>query len=81
MGTIISGVASEYEMLKVKEPIDIKSYDTKITYRPYELNLEKVKSLDDCKKILKFLCEVTIKPLPSNVEYGGFSEVSEYFNR
>ena len=81
MGTIINDVASEYEMLK--EPIGIKSYDTKITYRPYELNLEKVKSLDDCKKILKFLCGVTIKPLPSNVEYeyGGFSEVSEYFNR
>ena len=48
-------------------------------YRQYELNLDKIKSVDDCKKILKFLCGLAIKPLPSDLEYGGFSEVSDYF--
>ena len=65
----------------ISKPTGVSFYDTETTYRQYELNLEKVKSLDDCKKILKFLCELTIKPLPSDVEYGGFSEVSEYFIR
>ena len=51
------------------------------TYKYYELNLDRINSVDDCKKILKFLCELTIKPLPSDIEYGGFSEVSKYFNR
>lgn len=51
------------------------------TYKYYELNLDRINSIDDCKKILKFLCELTIKPLSSDIEYGGFSEVSEYFNR
>lgn len=50
-------------------------------YKQYELNLDKISSIDDCKKILKFLCELIVKPLPANVEYGGFSEVSEYFTR
>lgn len=50
-------------------------------HKYYELNLDKINSIDDCKKILKFLCELTIKPLPLDIEYGGFDEVSEYFNR
>lgn len=50
-------------------------------YKYYNLNLDKVNTVDDCKKILKFLCQMTIKPLPSDLEYGGFSEVSEYFTR
>ena len=50
-------------------------------HKYYELNLDKINSIDDCKKILKFLCELTIKPLSSDIEYGGFGEVSEYFNR
>lgn len=49
------------------------------TYKNYELNLDKIKSMDDCVKVLKFLCGLTIKPLPDGIEYGGFSEVSEYF--
>ena len=49
-------------------------------HKCYELNLDKINSIDDCKKILKFLCELTIKPLPSDIEYVGFDEVSEYFN-
>lgn len=49
-------------------------------YRQYELNLDKINSVDDCKKILKFLCGLVIKSLPEGVEYGGFSEVSDYFN-
>ena len=50
-------------------------------YRQYELNLDKINSVDDCKKILKFLCGLVIKSLPEGVEYGGFSEVSDYFSR
>ena len=45
----------------------------------YELNLDKVNSVDDCKKILNFLCELAIEPLPEGIEYNGFSEVKEYF--
>ena len=48
-------------------------------WKCYELDLEKVNSIEDCKKILKFLCSITMKPMPSNVEYGGFDEVREYF--
>ena len=48
-------------------------------YKHYELNLNKVKSLDDCKKILHFLCRHTLKPIRGDLTYGGFSEVEEYF--
>lgn len=51
------------------------------SHHVYELNLDKINTFDDCKKILKFLCNLAIKPLPDGVEYGGFSEVSEYFSR
>lgn len=50
------------------------------TYRRYVLNTDKVETLDDCKKILKFLCEHTIKPLPERYEYGDFEEVKQYFD-
>lgn len=50
------------------------------TYKRYELNLDKIENLEDCKKILKFLCELSIKPLPQGIEYGGFSEVEKYFD-
>jgi len=49
------------------------------SYRCYELNINKVNSIDDCKKILKFLCSLTIKPLPEGCGYNGFEEVEEYF--
>ena len=49
------------------------------TYQVHELNLDKINTIDDCKKILKFLCNLAIKPLPEGVEYGGFAEVREYF--
>ena len=49
-------------------------------YNQYELNLSKINSIEDCKKILKFLCGLVIKTLPLDVEYGGFGEVSEYFD-
>jgi len=51
------------------------------TYRKYELNLDKVNSIDDCKKVLKFLSDLTIKPLLDGIEYNGFSEVKEYYRR
>lgn len=49
----------------------------------YELNVDKINTVDDCKKILKFLCDLTMGQLPSlpeGIEYGGFSEVSNYFD-
>lgn len=49
------------------------------TCRHYELNLEKINSIDDCKKILKFLCDLTIKPTPEGVSYNNFGEVEQYF--
>ncbi len=52
----------------------------KAAYTVHELNTDKINSLDDCKKILKFLCSMSIKPLPSGVEYGGFEKVKEYFD-
>lgn len=50
------------------------------TYKYHILNLNKIENLEDCKKILKFLCELSIKPLPQGIEYGGFSEVEKYFD-
>lgn len=49
--------------------------------RHYELNLEKINSVDDCKKILKFLCDLTIKPTPEGTLYNGFEEVEQYFDK
>lgn len=63
----------------ISKPTRFNFYDTETVYRQYELNLDKVNSVDDCKKILKFLCELVIKPLPDGFGYGGFSEVNDYF--
>lgn len=49
-------------------------------YKQHILNLDKIENLEDCKKILKFLCKLSIKPLPQGIEYGGFSEVEKYFD-
>ena len=48
-------------------------------YRNYELNLDKINSIDDCKKILKFLCDLIIQPTPEGTGYSGFEDVEEYF--
>lgn len=67
------------------ESIDRKYIDGKLeevylkTCRFYELDLEKINSIDDCKKILKFLCSLTLKPLPRDITYSGFEEVEQYF--
>ena len=45
----------------------------------YELNLDKVNTVDDCKKILKFLCRLAIEPTSEGIKYNGFEEVREYF--
>ena len=49
-------------------------------YVRHELNVNKIENLEDCKKILKFLCDLSIKPLPNGIEYGGFGEVENYFD-
>lgn len=43
------------------------------------LNEDKIESLEDCKKVLSFLCAHVLPPLPENIEYTGFSEVRKYF--
>ena len=67
-------------MENLKEYIDVRIEKAYLkTCRHYELNLEKINSVDDCKKILKFLCDLTIKPMPEGVSYNGFEEVEQYF--
>ena len=63
----------------ISNPTGVNFYDAYTVYKKYELNLDKVNSLDDCKKILKFLCDRTLKPLPEGIAYNGFNEVEEYF--
>ena len=57
-----------------------KIINTTETYKQHILNTDKVETLEDCKKILRYLCYITIKPLPQGVEYQGFSEVEKYFD-
>jgi hypothetical protein len=59
-----------------KEEVDIAMYGE---IKHYKLNLDKVNSLEDCKKILKFLSDLSIKPIHSSLEYNGFNEVKEYY--
>ena len=67
-------------MENIKKYIDGKFEEAYLeTCRFYELDLEKINSIDDCKKILKFLCRVTLKPLPKDITYKGFEEVEQYF--
>lgn len=53
--------------------------DEKDILKEYELDVDKIKSIDDCKKILKFLCDLGIKPTPIGCTYEGFEDVKEYF--
>lgn len=67
-------------MENLKEYIDARIEEAYLeTCRLYELDLEKINSIDDCKKILKFLCGLTLKPIPKDVSYNGFDEVEQYF--
>lgn len=50
------------------------------THKQHILNTDKIENLEDCKKILKFLCGLSIKPLPQGIEHGGFLEVEKYFD-
>lgn len=59
--------------------ISINTSSSSRKYVQHKLNVDKVESIDDCKKILKFLCDLTIKPLPIGTEYSGFSKVEKYF--
>lgn len=55
--------------------------DPRYIYKTYKLNLDKVNSVDDCKKILKFLCDMYLQPISIDYEYNGFGDVAEYFER
>lgn len=50
-----------------------------VTYKCPQLDLDKIENMEDCKKILKFLCGVTLQPIPENYRYAGFDEVERYF--
>ena len=66
-----------YSPMEISEIINAVVCNATCGY--YELNLDKVNSIDDCKKILKFLCDLTIKPTTEGVSYNGFEEVEQYF--
>ena len=48
-------------------------------YKTYELDFNKINSIEDCKKILNFLCKHTLKPHTIGWAYDGFGDVEEYF--
>ena len=74
-GALIKG----FDHSKDIEEENIKGLsNTRIYYTP-KLNLDKVKTVDDCKKILKFLCDF-LKPIEEGITYKGFDEVKEYFD-
>lgn len=67
-------------MENLKEYIDTRIEEAYLeTCRFYKLDLEKINSIEDCKKILKFLCDLILKHMPENVSYNGFEEVEQYF--
>lgn len=69
-------------MENLKEYIDARIEEAYLkTCRLYELDLEKINSIEDCKKILKFLCNLTLKPMPKDISYNGFEEVEQYFKQ
>lgn len=61
------------------EEENIKGLSNTRTYYTPKLNLDKVETVDDCKKILKFLCDF-LKPIEEGITYKGFDEVKEYFD-
>ena len=66
----------------LKEYIDGRLEEVYLeTCRFYELDLEKINSIDDCKKILKFLCNLILKPTPNEISYNGFDKVEQYFKK
>ena len=67
------------ELYGSQEVVNMLSYLGVKLYKHYELNLDKVNSIDDCKRILKFLCDIAIKPTPEVVSCNGFEEVEQYF--
>ena len=48
-------------------------------YRTFELDTDKIESVDDCKEILKFLCSQVLGPLEEELMYSGFDKVEKYF--
>ena len=61
-----------------KNTVKIKLPEPEV-YRIFELDPDKIESVDDCKKILKFLCSQILSPLKEGLVYNGFDEVEKYF--
>lgn len=41
-------------------------------YVRHKLNPDAIKDLEDCKRILKFVCGIVVRTLPKGTEYHGF---------
>lgn len=66
-------------MENLYSPEEINKIICSALCRNYELDLDKINSIDDCKKVLKFLCGLVIKPTSKDVAYKGFEEIERYF--
>lgn len=50
-----------------------------VEYRTPVLDTTKITSVEDCAKVLKFLCQLKLGPIPSGFTYSNFEEVEQYF--
>lgn len=46
----------------------------------YQLDIDKINSLEDCKKILQFLSDICLRSVPQGFEYNGFDNVKQYYH-
>ena len=49
-------------------------------YQP-ELDLDKIQTVEDCKKIIDVLFKSMFKPLSSDYSYGALSDIYEYMKK
>lgn len=62
------------------EVVETRAYiDTKTFYKP-QLDLDKVETIDDCKKLIKFIYDNRFRPIHKSTSYAGFEKVEEYFD-
>lgn len=62
------------------ETLETRAYiDTETFYKP-QLDLDKVETVDDCKRLIKFIYDNCFLPIHKNTAYAGFEKVEEYFD-
>lgn len=64
--------------MKTVKLMNRKEIEEYCYYKP-ELDLDKVQTIEDCKKLLKFIYECNFQPIQKGRVYRGFKEVKEYF--